>query len=292
MAEEEVVPGSEAAADEADDAELEASEIVTDDKGNKTVSLSTMLRYKKEAKANAKRIKELEPVAARVTDLEGKLESASPIINAILTNPKLKAEALRVASGKGTRPSGESTDQPEQDDEAREHAEDYGMYLADGVTPDAARARRALNRIAGMTGRQTAEQLRPLAGVTLTREATQNLQLAMAQTDADGVPLATPESIKEVAQRLGTDGQHLLANPQVVEMIIDQAAGIDRRKGRTPKAQDEPLYLAPAGGRRRSEPSVSAEERETAKRLGLDPKYLENAATKLATGKSMRAGKE
>lgn len=277
--------------DEQDDAELTPDEVVTDDKGNKTVSLSTMLRYKKEAKAHAKRIKELEPVASRVTDLEGKLEGASPIINAILTNPRLKAEALRIANG--TRTTSEHTDQPENDPDAEAYAEDAGFYLADGTTVDTARARRVLDRLDARHGRQTDAKIRPLAGVTLGQKAEANLARAMAETDESGVPIATQESIREVAGLMGTDGAHLLANPQVIDMILNQAAGLDRRKGRTPKAPDEPLFLASAGsGRRSKEPTVSAEEREQATRLGLDPKYLENAAKKLATGKTMRAGKE
>lgn len=288
MAEDEVVEGQEPVDD---DAELEASEIVTDDKGNKTVSLSTMLRYKKEAKASAKRIKELEPVASRVTELEGRLNDASPIINAILTNPRLKAEALRVASG--THATAENREQPDDDPDASSYAEDMGFYLADGVTVDAARARRVLDRLDARHGRQTDAKMRPLAGSFLGSKAEQNLARAMAETDAQGVPLATAESIREVAALMGADGQHLLANPQVVDLVINNAIGIDRRKGRTPKAPDEPLYLESAGGsRRRAEPTLSADDRAQAKRLGLDPKYLENAARKLATGTAMRAGKE
>lgn len=290
MAEEEVVR-EEGAPEDQDDAELEASEIVTDDKGNKTVSLSTMLRYKKEAKANAKRIKELEPVAGRVTELEGRLNDASPIINAILTNPRLKAEALRIASG--THTTAENREQPDDDPDASSYAEDMGFYLADGVTVDAARARRVLDRLDARHGRQTDAKMRPLAGSFLGSKAEQNLARAIAETDAQGVPYATAESIREVAALMGQDGQHLLANPQVVDLVINNAIGLDRRKGRTPKAPDEPLYLESAGGsRRRAEPSLSTEDRDQAKRLGLDPKYLENAARKLATGKAMRAGKE
>lgn len=274
-----------------DDAELEASEIVTDDKGNKTVSLSTMLRYKKEAKANAKRIKELEPVAGRVNELEGRLNEASPVINAILTNPRLKAEALRIANG--TRTTAEHVEQPEEDTDATAYAEDMGFYLADGVTVDAARARRVLDRLDARHGRQTDAKMRPLAGSFLSGKAEANVQRAFAETDDQGVPIATQESIKEVVGLMGSDGQHLLANPQVIDMILNQAAGLDRRKGRTPKAVEEPLYLDSAGGgRARREPSMSADDKARAERLGLTAKDLANAAAKLATGKSMRAGRD
>lgn len=290
MAEEELAGTTEV--EDAEDAELEASEIVTDDKGNKTVSLSTMLRYKKEAKANAKRIKELEPVAARVTDLEGKLEGASPIINAILSNPKLKAEALRVVNG--TRTSSEHTDQPDNDPDAEQFAEDSGFYLADGSTVDVARARRVLDRLDQRHGRQTDAKLRPVVGQVVGRSATENVRQILAMTDADGVPMATKESIDEVLQRLRQNGgEPLLANPDVMDMVIDQAAGLDRRKGRTPKMPDEPLYLASAGGsRRRAEPTLSADEKARAERLGLTAKDLERAGQKLATGKAMIAGRK
>lgn len=286
MAEEEVIPPAE---EEADEAELEASEVVTDASGNKTVSLSTMLRYKKEAKAATKRIKELEPVASRVTELEGRLNDASPVINAILTNPKLKAEALRIANG--TRTTSDAGGQPEDDPDATAYAEDMGFYLADGATVDAARARRVLDRLDARHGRQTDAKMRPLAGSFLSGKAEQNVQKAIDMTDDNGVPIATPESIQEVVRQMGADGQHLLANPMVIELMLDRAAGIDRRNKRTPKAAEEPLYLESAGGGRGSRASViDADLKASFARLGINEKDGQAAIKNLEQGARTRSG--
>jgi hypothetical protein len=116
-----------------------------------------------------------------------------------------------------------------------------------------------------------------LAGVTLSQKAEANLREAMAQTDQDGVPYATQESIREVAGQLPPQ---LLADPKVVDLVLNSAIGIDRRKHRTPKAPDEPLYLAPAGGGRRSEPAISSEEKRLLAKYGIDEKtYKESSAT-------------
>lgn len=271
---------------ETDEAELEASEVVTDEKGNKTVSLSTMLRYKKEARDNAKRIKELEPIAAKQQETATRLDQASPIINAILANPKLKAEALRIANG--TRTSADTTEQPEDDADASAYAEDMGFYLPDGMTLDVARAQRVLARLDQRHGRQTDERIRPLAGVTLGQKAEQHLRAAMAETDNDGTPLATPESIQEVANQLPRE---LLANPAVIELVLNSAIGIDKRKGRSPKAQDEPLYFETGGSRgRRNAPTVDPELAAAAKRLGIDEKDLAASNKRLEEGVMNRRG--
>ncbi len=269
-----------------DDAtEVDASEIVTDDKGNKTVSLSTMLRYKKEAKALSKQVKDMKPIADRAMGIEARLGQAQPIIDAIVTNPKLRAEALRLAQG--SRPSGETTDQPTDDDDAAGYAEDAGYYLSDGQTPDVARARRVMDRQAKLVKRTTDDAIRPLAGLTLTEKANANLREAAAQVDDDGTPLATPESIREYANQLPP---HLLANPQVVTLLIDAAMGLDRRKHRTPKAADEPVFLERQGGGGRREPMISPEEKKQLERLGLTEKDYAASSKRLEQGVASRRG--
>jgi hypothetical protein len=241
-----------------------------------------LIAAKRSEKALAKRIKELEPIAARTQEIEAQLTSAQPVINAILTNPRLRAEALRIASGEGTRTSSAGTDQPDQDEEAIGHAEDYGMYLADGVTPDAARARRALNRITGITGKQTDERIRPLAGVTLSQKASENIREAMAMTDDDGVQMATEQSIREVAAQLPPQ---LLADPKVVDLVLNSAIGLDRRNKRTPKAAPEPLYLERQGGSRRPvDDRLSADERSMIAKLGVTEDEYKRAGKQLAAG--------
>lgn len=286
MAEEEVVTPD---PDEPDEAELTADEVVMDDKGNKTVSLSTMLRYKKEAKAATKRIKELEPIAGRVGELEGRLNDASPVINAILTNPRLKAEALRIANG--THATAETREQPEDDTDATAYAEDMGFYLADGQTVDSARARRVLDRLDARHGRQITTAIRPLAGSFLSGKAEQNVLKAISATDDNGVPVATEESINEVVKQMGADGQHLLANPMVIELVLDRAAGIDRRNKRTPKAAEEPLYLESAGGGRATRGGgIDADLKASFARLGINEKDGQAAIKNLEVGARNRSG--
>ncbi|MBK7473542.1 MAG: hypothetical protein IPI73_25845 [Betaproteobacteria bacterium] len=250
-----------------------------------TVPLGTLVGLRKSNREGAKRIKELEPQAARVNEVNERLAQASPIIDAVLNNPKLRAEAIRQANG--TRTSSDATEQPD-DAEAVELAEEFGFYLADGVTPDAARGMRVLARMDKRAGRATAAAVQPFAGLALGQQAETNLARAMAMTDEDGVPLATPESIRETAKMLPAN---LLANPQVVELVINNAIGLDRRTRRTPKAQDEPLYLAAQGGRRgASSTAITAEDRAFMQRHGITEKDYLRSTKNLEQGVSGRRG--
>lgn len=276
-------------ADDADDlmTALEVGAQVDPKSGQKmvTVPLGTLVGLRKGSRESAKRIKELEPLAARAKEVDERLAQASPIIDAVLSNPKLRAEAIRTAQG--TRTSSESTVQPD-DADAVAMAEDLGFYLADGVTPDAARGARVLARVAGKAQAASQDAVRPFAGLALNQQAETNMRQALAMTDDDGVPLATPESIREVAKMLPP---HLLANPQVVELVVNNAIGIDRRNRRTPKAPDEPLYMASQNGRRAGGGVVvSAEERAFMKRNGISEKDYLRATQNLATGVAGRRG--
>lgn len=273
------VLGAEPRGDEGDLDQEMAGLAVDDGKGNKMVPLSALIGAKREAKTLGKRVKELEPIAARVQDVNGRLDRAEPVIAAILSNPKLKAEAIRLAGGTVT--SRETTLQPDaaEDPDAAAFAEDSGFYLADGATLDTARARRVLDRLDARHGRQTDERIRPLAGLTLNEKANRNLEDAMRQTDDLGVPLATQESIRDVA---GMMPAHLLANPAVVELVINTAIGVDHRKGRTPKPQDDPLVLDSAGGRGRRPEAITADERRLLTKVGLTEKEYAETAGRLA----------
>jgi hypothetical protein len=258
----------------ADDLDKDVAALAVDDgKGNKLVPLSALVGAKRELRTLSKKVQELEPVAARVVDVDGRLQKAQPVIDAILADPKLRAAALKIAGG--THTSTDRTEQPEDDPDAEAFAEDSGYYLADQQTLDVARARRILNRLDARHGRQTDDRIRPLAGLTLSQKAEANIRNAMAETDADGAPVATPESFREVAQMLPAN---LLANADVVSLVSTLAIGLDHKKGRTPKAPEAPLYLerAGSGGGRRPE-VISAEERTALTRVGLTEKqYLES----------------
>lgn len=274
--------------DAGDDAE--AAALAVDMGGNRMVPLSALIAAKREGKTAKARVKELEPVAARAVDIDTRLTNAQPYIDAIVNNPQLKAAALRAVNG--TRTSGEGTVQPDanEDPDAAAFAEDMGMYLSDGQTPDVARAQRAIARLDARHGRQTDERMRPLAGITLNRQANETLRGIYAATDDDGVPIATPESIQEVVG-LMKDNPALMANPQVGDMVLNMAAGLDRRKGRTPKAHDEPLYLAsPGGGRRGGGDALDPEMRAFAAKYGISEKDAVASVESLSRGVQTRKG--
>jgi hypothetical protein len=63
---------------------------------------NALITAKRDLRVSNRRVKELEPVAARASEIDERLNSAQPVINAILSNPKLRAEALRIASGTHT----------------------------------------------------------------------------------------------------------------------------------------------------------------------------------------------
>jgi hypothetical protein len=266
--------------------ETEATALAVEMGGNKMVPLSALIAAKREGKVSRDRVKELEPVAARVTEIGGQLETAQPIINAILNNPKLRAAALREANG--TRTTADTTEQPD-DADLTAFAEDSGWYLADGVTPDAARAQRVLSRLDARHGKQTADQIRPLAGMTLNNKASANIAEAMKAEDDNGTPWATRESILEVAKELPP---HLLADPAVVNLVLNSAIGMDRRKNRTPKPAEEPLYMErQGGGGKAREVALTAFERRHLESSGISEKDYRASTAKLGTGRSIELGK-
>lgn len=232
---------------------------------------NALIAAKKELRTANRRVKDLEPVAARATEIEERLNAASPIISAVQANPKLMAEALRVVKGE-TRTSSASTDQPDDDPDAAEFAESLGLYLADGVTPDVARARRGMAVMDKRSGRFMEERIKPIAGSVLGARAEQNVRAALAQTDADGVPLATAESIREAVKQLGPQAASLLANPDVADHVVTVAMGLDRRFNRTPKPVDEPIYLERNGGRRAAESVMDPTLKAALERTGIKEK--------------------
>jgi hypothetical protein len=270
--------------------DAEAAAVAVDDgKGNKMVPLGSLISAKKEARSLKKRISELEPVAKRVTDVDARLDKAQPIIDAIITNPKLRAEALRMANS-ATRPSGDMTEQPtpDEDPDAAAFAEIQGYYLNDNVTPDLARSRRALDILDRRNRRSAEDVVRPFAGLALNERANRTLREAAAQTDSQGVPLATAESIREIAQQIP---EHLLANPQVVDLVVNSAIGLDRRHGRSPKPPEEPMFLErQGGGFRQTEPTVSPEEKRALEKFGISEKDYATASRRVETAVATRRG--
>lgn len=279
-----------ATGDKDDELEEELQSAVVDDgKGNKLVPVGALIKAKKEGKATAKKLKEVETIAARTQAVEANLAKAQPIIDAVVANPKLRAEALRIANG--SRASADTTIQPDQDDDAREYAEDMGWYLADGQTPDAARGRRVMNRQAKLVAGVVDERVRPLAGAVVGSRAEQNIARAINEVDDHGVPLATRESIDEVVALMGGPNAPLLADPRVVDMVVNNAIGVDRRKGRTPKAVEDPVFLERQGGGRRRDDAIDSDLRRDMGRVGLSDKDMTSALnnlSKTAPGRGVR----
>jgi hypothetical protein len=249
---------------------------------------NALIQAKKELRESKRRVAELEPQLAEVAATKERLDRAQPIIEAVLTNPKLRAEALRAAQG--TRPSDDRTTQPdaEDDPDAAAIAEDMGFYLADGQTPDIARGKRLLARLDTRHGRQTDDRIRPVAGLLVGSRAESNVQHALTQVDENGTPLATRESIEDTIKLMGGAQSPLLANPNVVDLILNNAIGLDRRKGRTPKAPEEPLYLdRQTHGSRRSD-GLSSEDKQRASRYGISDKDYAESSRKLEQAAASR----
>jgi hypothetical protein len=289
MSEPEVVPPveGEVPPEEQDEAVELASLAVDDGKGGKMVPLSALIGSKKTQRELQKRIKELEPVANNAAKLSEQLNGAAPIINAVMNNPRLMAEALRISNG--MKPTADTTEQPDDPDLVA-FAEDSGFYLADGTTPDGARAGRVLARLDARHGKQTDERIRPLAGITLNEKAQANMREALNSVDEDGTPLATRESIAEVAKQLPPQ---LLADPAVVDLVLNSAIGLDKRKKRTPKPTEEPLYLErQGGGGSRREAPLSSMERAHLAASGISEKDYRASSARLEQGAAARKGIE
>jgi hypothetical protein len=273
MSEEDVDPTAPVPEAEDDtDADVElAAEVSQDANGDKRVKLGTMLKYKKEARELGKKIKDYETRLARQQDIDDRLNEIAPKVNAILNNAKMKAEYLRMQSGTLAPPS-------DDDPEAQEWAEESGLYMPDGQTLNVTLARKQINRISAIAERKAGDTMRPWAALSMNDKADTNIQAAMNKRDPHGNLMATPESIQETIQAIGTQGKHLLANPDVVTLIVRTAAGIDREKGRSPKEPDEPLYIASAGGRSRNAPAIDAQTRAALKRMGLTDEEYQNSS--------------
>src|SRR5579862_6787674 len=162
---------------EPEDTELDtelASVAVDDGKGNKMVPLSALAGAKKESRASAKRVKELEAKEAEYGVLKQRLDSAQPIIDAIVNNPKLSAEARKIASG--IKPTSDKVDQPDvhEDPDAVAYAETMDLYTKEGNL-DVVKARKALDVVTRVSGRMANEAVKPFAGMMLGSNAERNL---------------------------------------------------------------------------------------------------------------------
>lgn len=236
----------------------------------------------KEARASAKALKaqmaELQPQIDRAAQVSRELESLQPTLQALQRMTPAQRDAL--ASGK--TPSPEGTPHNDQDVEARELAEDLGLIAQDGSL-DISRARKRLDKDNARIERMLESRVAPVRQSAAAQQAATIRQQAKGITDNTGTLLATAESIDEAYAMLPPE---LAANPNTALVAIGTAMAIDRMKNRKVQqpAQDygAPLYSEPMTGRRG--PSISAEERELAKKVGLTDKDLTAAATAIQQG--------
>jgi hypothetical protein len=235
------------------------------------VPLSALMESRKQAKAASKKLAETEQ---RQAQIDAKLAEITPYVEAIRANPGL-IEAVQ----KGTRPSQTQTIQPEDDQEAIEWAQDYGLITAMGEL-DVARARRQLDKMDQRWEKKNAAMIAPLRQSEAQRATLSNKERTRTVTLKDGSRLASDESIEE-AYGLLADVPELTANPQVAALMPIIAAGLDVAKGRRAVARQtveypDPLYTEPAGGARRQAP-MNAELARIVGKVGLTEKDMARA---------------
>jgi hypothetical protein len=233
--------------------------------------LSSLITYRRQARDNKKAL-EQERTARQA--LDGKVNEIMPWVEQLRANPKLIEQAQ-----KDTRPSAPATVQPEDDQEAIQWAQDYGLITATGEL-DITRARRQLNHIDARAERQTQAALAPLRQTEASRAAQQHMDAVRRVTLPDGSRLASDESINE-AYGVMRDAPQMLADPNVAAIMSLVAAGLDLAKGRrtAPSArveQSDPLLTEAPGGGRRAAP-VSTELSRIANKMGLTDAKIQKA---------------
>jgi hypothetical protein len=245
--------------------------------------VSEVIKYRKQAKALQKQLTELQPQIESARQVGQRLQEVQPILERLQNMTPQQREAL--ASGR--LPSPEGTSHAAEDIEAREVAEDYGLIAQDGSL-DISRARKIIDKNNQRIQRGVEQAVGPMRQSSAQQQATSIRQQALGVTDSNGVPLATPESIHEAYAMLPAE---LAAQPNVAAVAIGTAMLIDRMKGRTVRAPQPdygaPLYSEPAAGRR-SGPSLTAEDRAMAAKVGLSDKDLTAAVTALQGGRAVR----
>jgi hypothetical protein len=240
--------------------------------------VSEVIRYRKEARAAKKELDALKPQIEQARQIGQRLQDVQPILDRLQSMTPQQREAL--SSGRIASPEG--THQAADDVEAREIAEDYGLISQDGSL-DIARARKILNKNKEAIRQGVEQAVGPIRQNTAQQQAASLRQQAVGVTDANGVPLASQESIKEAYDMLPAE---LAAQPNVAMVALGTAMLIDRMRGRTVKASQtyaDPIYSEPAAGRRGGS-SITADDRAMAAKVGLTDKDLTAAVTALQRG--------
>lgn len=263
--------------DDSDDAAALIAEVQTNEKGDKYVGLSTHIGLRKEAKAQKREIAELRAKVAENEGLQQRVDELLPIAEAVRKDERLAADIRATLEGK-TRPTRVVEEKPVADAEGQAFAETNGWLTAEGEV-DAARGRRALDLYAGAVEKRLKPQIDAANDAAFGMRGEQNLAALYRMETPSGELIATDESIKEILK----DSQmpmRMLADPKVARTVGLMAAGLDREKGRTPKAPAEPMYLERASGRRGEAAQISDADRRMAARVGVSEAQL-TATSKL-----------
>jgi hypothetical protein len=208
--------------------------------------------------------------------VEQQIAEIQPYVQAIRDNPELIDQINR-----GTRPS-RSTPQPEDDQEARDTAEDLGLYTADNRL-DIARARRILDRAVSNAEKKLEGRLRRTEQTTVQAQADVMRQRLYTLKDKDGVtPMASRESMDEMLKVLPAE---LVAQPNVAFFVALAAAGFDKYNGRRPQVVEpedfgDPLHTEPTG---RRSVGIHPELQQIGRGLGLTDADLKSAAARPAS---------
>lgn len=240
----------------------------------KMVPVGELINYRKQAR-EAKRANEL--IQQQMQTLQTQLQEVRPYVD------KLREPGVLDRLTKGTHATPASTEQPADDQEAKDTAEDMGFYTTDGQL-DVARARRVLDRIESRNARRTQNDLAPLRQQTAVQAAQVMRQRVDTMRTKEGAPLASRESLDEV---FGMVPPELQADPKTAFVMALAAAGMDLFTGRkgvvtAPPAgreYSEPIYTEAPGGRRAGA-GISAELAALGKRVGLSDKELAGAANR------------
>jgi hypothetical protein len=260
-----------AAVPESDDDEALIQGVTQAGSDKEKALLSSLITFRKQARESKKAL-EQERTARQA--IEGKVNEIMPYVEQIRANPGL----VDMVNGK-TRPSQPTTVQPEDDPEAIQFAEDFGLITATSEL-DVTRARRMLDLLDKRADRKAQAAMAPLRQTEAQRATLSNKERTRQVTLKDGSRLASDESIEE-AYGLLADVPELTANPQVAALMPIIAAGLDVAKGRRGVARQpveyaDPLYTEPAGGARRQAP-MNAELARIVGKVGLTEKDMARA---------------
>lgn len=262
--------------DEDGDDTAELLDMVQDVNGRKMVGLDQLIKHRKADKGNKKEIAALRAQVEEYKGIDERLQRVLPIAEAVERDPALAKEIKAALDGtRASRPA--SVEQVVDDPEAVEMAQSLGLVTKDTAGNDVwdvARAKRVLDIGTARAEKRMKPQLDRATNEAYGIRGEQNLAALYQMQTPSGELQATDESIKEILKESQMPVS-TLADPRVARTVGLMAAGLDREKGRTPKAPIEPMYFERAGGRRgESTPVLTDDDRRIARRVGLTDQQL------------------